>query len=163
MAAGNKGVPSIKSIRISRSKLDLIQMIFRNLATILLIAVVVQELRKPKESRQWHGKVAWFVPYDFRTPTLGRVKTTIWAPENPRHHCAECLWRRLDSEHRTLGLPFADWIVTRFQPGRHGVILKSPRRACVACRRQLFRRYPLPPPALDPRGRTSAHPMVIRN
>ena len=22
-------------------------------------------------------------PYDFRTPTLGRVKTTIWAPENP--------------------------------------------------------------------------------
>ena len=83
MAAGNKRVPSIKSIRISRSKLDLIQMIFRNLATILLIAAVVQELRKPKESRQWHGRVAWFVPYDFRTPTLGRVKTAIWAPENP--------------------------------------------------------------------------------
>ena len=65
-----------------RSRLDLVQMIFR-LSTILLVAAVVQELRNPKESRQWHGKVAWFVPYDFRPPTLSRIRVTLWAPENP--------------------------------------------------------------------------------
>ena len=55
MAAGNKRVPSIMSIRISRSKLDLIQMIFRNLATILLIAAVVQELRIVSQRNPGNG------------------------------------------------------------------------------------------------------------
>ena len=73
----------MNSMRTIRSNFDLAKMIFRNLSTILLIAAVAQELRKPKEARQWHGKVAWFVPYDFRIPTLGRIKSTLWAPENP--------------------------------------------------------------------------------
>ncbi len=52
------------------------------LAVIGVIAVV-QELRKPPAERTWHGKVADFVPYDFRMPTVGRVRSTYWDPEGP--------------------------------------------------------------------------------
>jgi hypothetical protein len=52
------------------------------LAIIGLVAVI-QELRKPPEERTWQGKVANFVPYDFRMPTLDRVKATYWNPRGP--------------------------------------------------------------------------------
>jgi len=32
----------------------------------LTLAVVFQELEKPKEEREWHGKVVNIFPYDFR-------------------------------------------------------------------------------------------------
>lgn len=51
------------------------------LAVIGVIAVV-QELRKPRDERTWHGEVAFF-PYDFRMPTVERVKTTYWNPDGP--------------------------------------------------------------------------------
>jgi hypothetical protein len=52
------------------------------LAVIGVIAIV-QELRKPSEERTWHGKVAGFVPYDFRKPTVERFRVTYWNPEGP--------------------------------------------------------------------------------
>lgn len=45
------------------------------------VAAVVQELRKPSNKRTWHGKVADFVPYDFRMPTLERLRSTYWDPD----------------------------------------------------------------------------------
>jgi hypothetical protein len=48
---------------------------------IIGIIAVVQELRKPAEERTWHGKVADFVPYDFRMPTMARFRDTYWNPE----------------------------------------------------------------------------------
>jgi hypothetical protein len=47
------------------------------------VIAILQELRKPPDERTWHGKVAAFVPYDFRMPTIGRVKDTFWNPEGP--------------------------------------------------------------------------------
>jgi hypothetical protein len=44
---------------------------------------IVQELRKPPYERTWHGKVAEFVPYDFRVPTVERLRTTYWNPDGP--------------------------------------------------------------------------------
>ena len=44
------------------------------------LAAVCQELEKPKEERHWHGKVG-FIPYDFRIPTLERLKATYWNSE----------------------------------------------------------------------------------
>ena len=44
------------------------------------LAAVCQELEKPKEERHWHGKVG-FIPYDFRLPTIERLKETYWNPE----------------------------------------------------------------------------------
>ena len=46
----------------------------------LLGAAVATELRKPQEERAWHGRLAGFVPYELRRPTLERVRDTYWAP-----------------------------------------------------------------------------------
>jgi hypothetical protein len=31
--------------------------------------------------RRLHGKTLGFVPYDFRLPTMARVRERVWAPE----------------------------------------------------------------------------------
>jgi hypothetical protein len=53
------------------------------LTAALAIAAVVKELRLPEEERTWHGLLGGFVPYDFRLPTMERIKTTFWNPEGP--------------------------------------------------------------------------------
>ncbi|MDP9070524.1 MAG: hypothetical protein M3N68_04435 [Actinomycetota bacterium] len=50
----------------------------------LAVAAVVKELRTPPDERRWHGTVAGVVPYDFRLPTLARVRSTVWNPEADR-------------------------------------------------------------------------------
>jgi hypothetical protein len=57
--------------------------IWRLVLAVIGVIAVVQELRKPPNERTWHGKVADFVPYDFRMPTLARVRSTYWNPEGP--------------------------------------------------------------------------------
>ena len=47
------------------------------------IAAVCQELEKPKEERHWHGKIG-FIPYDFRLPTIERLKASYWNPDSSR-------------------------------------------------------------------------------
>jgi hypothetical protein len=60
----------------------------RRLMTLIgiLVAViaVIQELRKPRGARDWHGRVGGLVPYEFRPPTVGRIKETYWEPEDDR-------------------------------------------------------------------------------
>jgi hypothetical protein len=50
----------------------------------LVAAVVYQELRKPPEERTWHGRIGGFMPYDFRPPTLERLREAYWNPDEPR-------------------------------------------------------------------------------
>ncbi|HXV72760.1 MAG TPA: hypothetical protein VEB69_15330 [Acidimicrobiia bacterium] len=50
---------------------------------IVGVIAIIKELRKPKDQRTWHGKVADLVPYDFRMPTVERVRTTYWNPDGP--------------------------------------------------------------------------------
>jgi hypothetical protein len=57
--------------------------IWRLAVAIIGVIAIVQELRKPADERTWHGDVAGFVPYDFRRPTMERVRTTYWNPEGP--------------------------------------------------------------------------------
>jgi hypothetical protein len=57
--------------------------IWRLALALIGVIAIIQELRKPKDERTWHGKVADFVPYDFRMPTIGRVRSTYWDPEGP--------------------------------------------------------------------------------
>jgi hypothetical protein len=49
----------------------------------LTVAAVVTELRKPPEEREWHGKIADFVPYDLRPPTAAKLRERIWDVDNP--------------------------------------------------------------------------------
>lgn len=53
------------------------------LAVLALSATaIVKELRKPAGQREWTGQVGP-VPYDFRRPTLERVRSRLWSPEAP--------------------------------------------------------------------------------
>ncbi|MEV6636292.1 hypothetical protein AB0M54_36620 [Actinoplanes sp. NPDC051470] len=45
-------------------------------------AAVAKELDKPDETRDWHGDIAG-VPYDFRTPSVDKLRRAAWDPENP--------------------------------------------------------------------------------
>jgi len=50
----------------------------------LALAAVCQEMEKPPEARKWHGKVAGFIPYDFRLPTVERLQESYWNPYQSR-------------------------------------------------------------------------------
>lgn len=61
-----------------RGPLDVLAM---GVAVALVAASVARELRTPPEERTWQGRVAG-VPYDWRPPTVDRLKSTWWAPED---------------------------------------------------------------------------------
>ena len=50
----------------------------------LVAAAVATELRKPRDVRSWHGRIVGLVPYDFRRPTVERVKARWWNPGDSR-------------------------------------------------------------------------------
>lgn len=56
----------------------------RVLAVAVTVAAVVRELRLPRDVRTWHGTVAGLVPYDFRMPTLERMRERLWSPQSRR-------------------------------------------------------------------------------
>lgn len=58
--------------------------LFRTLAWIAFVGALYQELKKPPEQRTWHGKVFGAIPYDFRIPTIDRIREAYWAPESDR-------------------------------------------------------------------------------
>jgi hypothetical protein len=60
---------------------DLIKLV-RTLIWTAFAAAIYQELRKPPEARSWNGKVAGVVPYDFRIPTVDRLREAYWSPDN---------------------------------------------------------------------------------
>ena len=51
------------------------------LRTVMLAAVagaLYQEMRKPPAERTWNGKLLGVVPYDFRLPSLQRLRDSYW-------------------------------------------------------------------------------------
>ena len=65
------------SATTSKGRPSLVQLVAAGLA----VAAVVQGLRLPPGERTWHGTLAGFVPYEFRMPTVERVKERVWDPE----------------------------------------------------------------------------------
>lgn len=53
------------------------------LVAVLVGAAIRDQLRRPPEERTWHGSVAGF-PYDFRIPTLEKLRNTFWNPNDSR-------------------------------------------------------------------------------
>jgi hypothetical protein len=45
-------------------------------------SAVAKELNKPPDERTWHGRVAG-IPYDFRPPSVEKIRRTVWDPDNP--------------------------------------------------------------------------------
>ncbi|MFC1946163.1 DUF5808 domain-containing protein [Chloroflexota bacterium] len=58
--------------------------IIQSTAIALTLTAVLQEMEKPREQREWHGKVLDFIPYDFRMPTLERIRDSYWNPDTDR-------------------------------------------------------------------------------
>jgi len=48
---------------------------------LAFFGALYQELKKPAAERTWQGKVAGVVPYDFRLPTIDRIRDAYWAPD----------------------------------------------------------------------------------
>lgn len=57
--------------------------VWKLVLAIIGVIAIVKELRKPSEERTWHGRVADLVPYDFRKPTIDRIRSTYWNPQGP--------------------------------------------------------------------------------
>ena len=60
------------------------QNLIRVISVILVAIAIYEELKKPPEERQWHGKIANAIPYDFRFPTMTRLREKLWNPEDKR-------------------------------------------------------------------------------
>jgi hypothetical protein len=60
----------------------------RNLGLLLWlgagVAILVRELGQRPRKRRWRGRVAGFVPYDFRRPTVARFRDAHWSPDDAR-------------------------------------------------------------------------------
>lgn len=50
----------------------------------LLGAAIYQEMSKDPAERTGEGMVGGVVPYDFRPPTVEKVKNSLWNPDDPR-------------------------------------------------------------------------------
>src|SRR5487761_33493 len=50
----------------------------------LVVAAVATELSKPAPERTWEGRLLGIVPYDFRPPTLQRIRDAYWNPGSDR-------------------------------------------------------------------------------
>ena len=48
----------------------------------LVAAALAEQLRRPDSERDWHGALGGVIPYDFRPPTVDRLRATYWAPES---------------------------------------------------------------------------------
>jgi hypothetical protein len=58
--------------------------LIRITAVGLVVAAFATELAKPEAERTWHGRVIGLVPYDFRPPTLERIRDAYWNPASDR-------------------------------------------------------------------------------
>jgi len=50
----------------------------------LIVAAVIEQLRRDPDERTWEGAVGGIVPYDFRMPTLERARSRWWNTDDDR-------------------------------------------------------------------------------
>lgn len=68
----------------ARDELDALMWILRMAVVGSVVGAIWVELQKPAEERTWTGKLLGVVPYDFRMPTLERIKKAYWNPRSPK-------------------------------------------------------------------------------
>jgi hypothetical protein len=64
--------------------MERLRRIVKLVAIGLIVAAVIEQLRRDPADRTWEGTVAGIVPYDFRMPTLERARSRWWNPEDER-------------------------------------------------------------------------------
>ena len=71
-------------LRTLRDELAALAWVARTAAIAAVGAAVYAELRKPPEERTWHGRLLGVVPYDFRLPTMKRIRRSYFDPSSDR-------------------------------------------------------------------------------
>lgn len=71
-------------LRTLRDELAALAWVARIAAITAVGAAVYVELRKPPEERTWHGRLLGVVPYDFRLPTIERIRQSYFDPSSDR-------------------------------------------------------------------------------
>ncbi len=57
--------------------------LIRTAGFVLIVAAIVDQMRRPADERTWTGNVLVF-PYDFRMPTMNRIMERFWNPDDER-------------------------------------------------------------------------------
>ena len=68
----------------ARSELGDLMWLLRMAVVATVLGAVYTELRKPPEQRTWNGKLLGVIPYDFRLPTIERLRAAYWNPASPK-------------------------------------------------------------------------------
>lgn len=53
-------------------------------AMIIAVVAIRRQLRLPKDERTWHGTVEVPVPFEFRRPSVDRLRDSVWNPADDR-------------------------------------------------------------------------------
>ncbi len=61
-----------------------VNQVLRGAVLALTAATFAAEFRTPAEQRTWHGHLFGRIPYDWRLPTLQRIRDRWWNPGEPR-------------------------------------------------------------------------------
>ena len=70
--------------RTLRDELHDLASVVRTLLVLAAAGAVYRELRLPPAERTWHGRLLGVVPYDFRIPTLSRLRDAYFNPDSDR-------------------------------------------------------------------------------
>ena len=68
----------------TRNELGAFVWLMRTAFLAALVGSVWVEMRKPPEDRTWNGRLLGVVPYDFRLPTIERLRQAYWNPRSPK-------------------------------------------------------------------------------
>jgi hypothetical protein len=68
----------------ARSELDALVWLVRTAVMGAVLGALYTELRKPPAERTWNGKLLGAIPYDFRLPTIERLRQAYWNPRSPK-------------------------------------------------------------------------------
>lgn len=68
----------------ARSELDALLWLIRTAVIGAVVGALYTELRKAPEERTWHGRLLGVVPYDFRIPSIERLRQAYWNPRSPK-------------------------------------------------------------------------------
>jgi hypothetical protein len=68
----------------ARSEFGDLLWLVRMAALAAVAGAVYTELRKPPAERTWNGKLLGVVPYDFRIPSIERLRQAYWNPRSPK-------------------------------------------------------------------------------
>lgn len=68
----------------AREELAALISLIRMAVLAAVVGAIYVELRKPPGERTWNGRLMGVIPYDFRMPTVERLRQAYWNPRSPR-------------------------------------------------------------------------------